>query len=103
VVNQAGASGSVGTNSVLQQPRRLYLGVRCGSRPWNLQDPGMLDTVITDWVLYLSVANIQVFAVNANSPYKTMDDLIRHSRTSRARSPLPPRARAPRATSGSRP
>ena len=36
----------------------------------------MLDTNLGDWNLYLSVANVPVVAVNANSPYKTMPELL---------------------------
>jgi tripartite-type tricarboxylate transporter receptor subunit TctC len=78
IVNQPGASGSVGTNSVLQAPRDGYTwasGAAADLGTYKIQ--GMLDTVIQDWTLFLSVANIQVFAVNASSPYKTMDDLLK--------------------------
>ena len=78
IVNQPGASGSVGTNSVLQAPRDGYTwasGAAADLGTYKIQ--GMLDTVIQDWTLFLTVANIQVFAVNANSPYKTMDDLLK--------------------------
>lgn len=78
IVNQPGASGSVGTNSVLQAPRDGYTwasGAAADLGTYKIQ--GMLDTVIQDWTLFLTVANIQVFAVNADSPYKTMDDLLK--------------------------
>lgn len=78
IVNQPGASGSVGTNSVLQAPRDGYTwasGVAADLGTYKIQ--GMLDTEIQDWTLFLTVANIQVFAVNADSPYKTMDDLLK--------------------------
>ncbi len=77
IVNQPGASGSVGTNSVLQAPRDGYTwasGAAADLGTYKIQ--GMLDTVIQDWTLFLTVANTQVFAVNADSPYKTMDDLL---------------------------
>jgi tripartite-type tricarboxylate transporter receptor subunit TctC len=78
IVNQPGASGSVGTNSALQAPRDGYTwtsGAAADLGTYMIQ--GMLDTVIQDWTLFLTVANIQVFAVNASSPYKTMDDLLK--------------------------
>ena len=77
VVNQAGASGSVGTNTVMQAAPDGYTwasGAAADLGTYKVQ--GMLDTVITDWTLYLAVANISVFAVNNYTPYKTMDDLL---------------------------
>ncbi len=78
IVNQPGASGSVGTNSVLQAPRDGYTwasGAAADLGTYKIQ--GMLDTVIQDWTLFLTVVNTQVFSVNADSPYKTMDDLLK--------------------------
>ncbi len=37
---------------------------------------GMLDTSGSDWNMYLNVAHIAVVGVNADSPYKTMNDLL---------------------------
>jgi tripartite-type tricarboxylate transporter receptor subunit TctC len=36
----------------------------------------MLETNITDWHLFLSVANVPVVGVNPNTPYKSMKDLL---------------------------
>jgi tripartite-type tricarboxylate transporter receptor subunit TctC len=78
IVNQPGASGSVGTNSVLQAARDGYTwasGAAADLGTYKIQ--GMLDTTIQDWTLFLSIANIQVFSVNVASPYQTMDDLLK--------------------------
>ena len=78
VTNQAGASGSVGTKSVMDAPHDGYTwasGAAADLGTYKIQ--GMLDTLIGDWKLFLSIANIQVFAVNADSPYKTFDDLLK--------------------------
>ena len=77
VTNQPGASGSVGTKSVMDLPHDGYTwasGAAADLGTYKIQ--GMLDTVIGDWVLYLAIANIQVISVNADSPYKTFDDLL---------------------------
>ena len=77
IVNQGGAAGSVGTKSVLDAAHDGYTwasGAAADLGTYKIQ--GMLDTTIQDWHLFLSVANIGVLAVNANSPYKTLDDLI---------------------------
>jgi tripartite-type tricarboxylate transporter receptor subunit TctC len=77
VVNQPGASGSVGTNSVMQAAHDGYTwasGAAADLGTYKIQ--GMLDTRIQDWTLYLAVANVQVIAVNESTPYKTFDDLM---------------------------
>ncbi len=43
---------------------------------------GMLDTSASDWNLYLNVAHIAVVGVNADTPYKTMNDCCCSSRSS---------------------
>jgi tripartite-type tricarboxylate transporter receptor subunit TctC len=78
IVNQPGASGSVGTKSVLDAAHDGYTwasGAAADLGTYKIQ--GMLDTTIQDWHLFLSIANIGVIAVNANTPYKTFDDLLK--------------------------
>jgi len=78
IVNQPGASGSVGTKSVLDAPRDGYTwasGAAADLATYGVQ--GMLDTDIRkDWNIYLSVANVMVVSVNASTPYKTFDELL---------------------------
>jgi len=77
VVNQPGASGSVGTNTVIQAAHDGYTwasGAAADVGTYKIQ--GMLDTLIGDWTLYLAVANVQVICVNNYTPYQTMDQLI---------------------------
>ncbi len=78
IVNQPGASGSVGTKSVLDAPRDGYTwasGAAADLATYPVL--GFLDTNIRkDWHLYLSVANVSVISVNANTPYKTFDELL---------------------------
>jgi tripartite-type tricarboxylate transporter receptor subunit TctC len=77
VVNQPGASGSVGTNTVLQAAHDGYTwasGAAADLGTYKIQ--GMLDTVLQNWTLYLAVANVQVICVNNYTPYQTMDQLI---------------------------
>ena len=78
VVNQPGASGSVGTKGVLDAPKDGYTWAAGAAKDLgNYKIQGLLDTVIQDWHLFLNVAMPQVVAVNANSPYKTFDDLLK--------------------------
>lgn len=78
IVNQPGASGSVGTKSVLDAPRDGYTwasGAAADLATYPVL--GFLDTDIRkDWNIYLSVANVMVVSVNANTPYKTFDELL---------------------------
>lgn len=78
IVNQPGASGSVGTKSVLDAKRDGYTwsaGAAADLATYKVQ--GMLDTDIRkDWEIFLSVANVMVVSVNAATPYKTFDDLL---------------------------
>ncbi|GAB4221652.1 MAG: tripartite tricarboxylate transporter substrate binding protein [Spirochaetales bacterium] len=79
VVNQPGASGSVGTKNALEAPKDGYTwtaGAAADLATYKIQ--GMLDTDIRkDWHLFLSVANVMVVSVNPNTPYQTFDDLLK--------------------------
>jgi tripartite-type tricarboxylate transporter receptor subunit TctC len=63
---------------------------------------GVLDTRITDWNLYLAVANQSVVGVNPDAPWKTFDQLIQAMKDKPARSRWRPPASTPRASSASR-
>jgi len=77
VVNQPGASGSVGTKTALDAPKDGYTWTSGAAKDLgNYIILGMLDTKIQDWHLFLNISLAQVVAVNADSPYKTFDDLI---------------------------
>ena len=77
VVNQPGASGSIGSKSALDAPKDGYTWAAGAAQDLGTyQTLGMLNTKITDWNLFLNVANIQVIGVNAAAPYKTATDLL---------------------------
>jgi tripartite-type tricarboxylate transporter receptor subunit TctC len=77
ILNQPGASGSVGTKNALGAPKDGYTWTAGAAKDLGTYTVlGMLDTTINDWSLYLTVAHIAVVGVNADSPYKTMNDLI---------------------------
>jgi len=77
IINQAGASGAIGTNSCLSATRDGYTWTAGAA-----QDLGSYETLgtgkarITDWNLYLSIANVWVLAVPASSPYKSVKDVL---------------------------
>lgn len=77
VMNQPGASGSVGTKNALAAPPDGYTWTAGGAKDLGTYKVlGMLDTSATDWNLYLNVAHIAVVGVNADAPYKTMTELL---------------------------
>jgi tripartite-type tricarboxylate transporter receptor subunit TctC len=77
VVNQPGASGSVGTKSVLDKPKTgLYWTAGAVKDLGVYKVQGLLDTTLADWHLFLNFAIPNVVAVNADSPYKDFGELI---------------------------
>ncbi len=77
VMNQPGASGSVGTKNVMEAAKDGYTWVAGAAKDLGTYKVlGMLDTSIQDWNLYLTVAHVSVVGVNADTPYKTMGDLL---------------------------
>ncbi len=77
VVNQPGASGSIGTKNALEAPRDGYTWTAGAAQDLGAyRTLGMLDTNLADWHLFLHVANVPVVGVNANTPYKTLPELL---------------------------
>src|SRR3954453_2669447 len=77
IVNQPGASGSIGTKSALDAAKDGYTWTAgAGQDLGPYQTLGSLQTKITDWNLFLTVANIQVIAVNPSTPYQNPKQLL---------------------------
>jgi tripartite-type tricarboxylate transporter receptor subunit TctC len=77
ILNQPGASGSVGTKNAMEAPKDGYTWTAGAAKDLGTYKVlGMVDTSAKDWNLYLNVAHIAVVGVNADAPYKTMQDLI---------------------------
>jgi tripartite-type tricarboxylate transporter receptor subunit TctC len=77
IMNQPGASGSVGTKNAMEAPKDGYTWTAGGAKDLGTYKVlGMLDTSAKDWNLYLNVAHIAVVGVNADTPYKTMPELL---------------------------
>jgi tripartite-type tricarboxylate transporter receptor subunit TctC len=77
IVNQPGASGSVGTKTVLDAERDGYTwasGAVADLGTYKVM--GFLDTTLDDWHLYLSVANVIVISVHPDTPYKDFGSLL---------------------------
>lgn len=77
IVNQPGASGSIGSKSVLEGARDGTLMASGAAKDLGTYAvSGLLNTKLDDWHLYLAVINASVVGVNASTPYKTLDDLV---------------------------
>ncbi len=77
IVNQPGASGSIGTKNALAASKDGYTWTAGAAKDLGTYIvSGLLDTKISDWRLYLSVINVSVLGVNPKTPYKTPGDLI---------------------------
>ena len=77
VVNQPGASGSIGTKNALEAAKDGYTWTAGAVQDLGTYVVlGMLDTKLADWNIYLNVANVPVVGVNAATPYQTFPQLI---------------------------
>src|SRR6266496_4516855 len=77
VVNQPGASGSIGTKNALDASKDGYTWTAGAAQDLGTYAVlGMLDTKIQDWVLFLNVANVSTLSVNPATPYKSATDVI---------------------------
>ncbi len=77
VVNQPGASGSIGTKNAWEAPKDGYTWAAGAAQDLGTyQSLGMLNASIRDWHLFLNVANIPVVGVNPATPYQNMQQLL---------------------------
>lgn len=83
VVNQPGGSGAIGTQGVLDAEPDGYTLLATGiADAATYAVTGLIEgTSIDDWHLYLSVANVSVVSVPANSPYQDFGQLLEALRT----------------------
>lgn len=83
VVNQPGASGAIGTQEVLNAPRDGYTWTAnaiANNATYHVS--GLLaDTDIDDWHIYLSVANVPVVSVPADSEFTDFGQLLEALKT----------------------
>ena len=77
VVNQPGASGSIGTKSVLDGPHDGYTWAAGAPKQLGTYKLlGQLDTFIDEWRVYTTVTNVPLVSVNPDTAYETMDQLL---------------------------
>lgn len=77
VVNQPGASGSIGTKNALEAAKDGYTwaaGAAVDVGTYKVL--GLLDTMLADWSLFFAVANVNVIAANPSTPYKDFGQLL---------------------------
>ena len=78
VVNQPGASGSIGTQAALDAPRDGYTWTANAiANNATYSVTGLIEnTSIDDYEIYLHVANVPVVSVNADAPYGDFGALL---------------------------
>ncbi len=77
VVNQPGASGSIGTRNVVTGPHDGYTWASGAAADLGCYRVlGLLDSDASDWNLYLAIANVSVICANPSSPYKDFGELL---------------------------
>ena len=78
VINQPGASGSIGKKNAWNAPRDGYtFAAGAPKQLGTYKLLGQWDTWIDDWQLYVTVTNVPLISVNPDTAYKTMDDLLK--------------------------
>jgi tripartite-type tricarboxylate transporter receptor subunit TctC len=71
IVNQPGASGSIGSKNAWEAPRDGYTWAAGAAQDLGAyQALGMLDVPAKDWHLFLTVANVPVVGAHAAGPYQ---------------------------------
>lgn len=83
IVNQPGASGSIGTQAVLDAPRDgMTWTANAIKNNATYSVSGLIEnTSIDDWHIYLSVANAPMISVPVNSEFQTFGELLEAFRT----------------------
>ena len=78
IVNQPGASGSVGTKTVMDAAKDGYTWASGAvGDVGTYKILGFLDTQVEDWHIYLNVANVMVISVHPDTPYQSFEDLLK--------------------------
>jgi tripartite-type tricarboxylate transporter receptor subunit TctC len=77
VVNQPGASGSIGTKNALESAKDGYTWTAGAAQDLgSYRVLGMLDTNLADWNLFLTVANVPVVGVSSATSYQNIQQLL---------------------------
>lgn len=77
IVNQPGAAGSVGTTNAWNAKHDgMTWAAGAALDLGSYQVLGMLDVPLTDWAIYLHIANVAVVGVNPDAGYSNFGDLL---------------------------
>ena len=77
VVNQPGASGSVGSKNALEAPKDGYTwAAGAATDIGTYKVLGLLDSGLKDWNMFFAVANLTALSANPGSPYKDFGQLL---------------------------
>lgn len=77
IVNQPGASGSIGKKNASEAERDGYTWAAGAPKQLGTYKLlGQFDTWVKDWRLYNTVTNVPLVSVNPDTPYQTMSDFI---------------------------
>jgi len=77
IVNQPGASGSIGKKNASEADRDGYTWAAGAPKQLGTYKLlGQFDTWVEDWRLYNTVTNVPLVSVNPDSPYETMADFV---------------------------
>ncbi|MFW6077503.1 MAG: Bug family tripartite tricarboxylate transporter substrate binding protein [Hyphomicrobiales bacterium] len=77
VVNQPGASGSIGKRGVLEGDKDgLTWAAGAPKQLGTYQLLDLLDTSLDDWHIYNTVVNVPVISVNPDTPFETFPELL---------------------------
>lgn len=77
IVNQPGASGSIGKKNAFEAERDGYTWAAGAPKQLGTYKLlGQWDTWVDDWRLYNTVTNVPLVSVNPDSPYQSMDDFV---------------------------
>ena len=77
VVNQPGASGSIGTKNATEAPKDGYTwAAGAATDVGTYRVMGLLDSGLKDWHMFFAVANLTAIAAHPNAPFKDFGQLL---------------------------
>jgi tripartite-type tricarboxylate transporter receptor subunit TctC len=77
VVNQPGASGSIGTKNAAEAPKDGYTwAAGAATDVGTYRVLGLLDSGLKDWHMFFAVANLTAIAANPGAPFKDFGQLL---------------------------
>jgi tripartite-type tricarboxylate transporter receptor subunit TctC len=77
VVNQPGASGSIGTKNASEAPKDGYTwAAGAATDVGTYRVLGLLDSGLKDWHMFFAVANLTAVAAHPNAPFKDFGQLL---------------------------